>query len=402
MSNLPKFEDTIANLKKSVTKWDCIEKIALTQALDRVLATDIIAPDNHPKQPTAAMDGYALKFSDLKENAEIKILGKTPAGTQNSLQIHNGECIKTFTGSLMASGSDTLIPIENVEVMGEFIKVIKPVSQGFAVRKIGESYAKGEILIKKGTRINYAVIGLLAELGISYISVFVRPKVAVFSTGSEIKELGESLENGAQIYSSNHIMIANLVQKMGCESIILPVVKDEKELLEKSITSALKSADIVLSTGGVSVGDFDFVKEIVKENFEIIVDKSAIKPGRHIKIAKTGEKYIFALPGFPFSAVVTCVLYLREFLNSAFGVSEECEISAILAEDYAKKSPFLEFSAVSLINENGQIYATAKGKRQGSSAILNNLLQNANLLVCPAERTDGLKKGEIVKIIKMP
>ena len=402
MPNLPKFEDTIKNLKKSVTKWDRVEKIALTQALDRILATDIIAPHDHPKYPTAAMDGYGVKFKDLKENAEIKILGKTPAGSQNSIEIKSGECIKTFTGSLMPNGADTLIPIESVEVVGDKIKIIKLVNLGFAVRKVGESYPKDEVLVKKGTRINYAVIGLLAELGISYISVFVRPKVAVLSTGSEIKELGETLENDAQIYSSNHIMLSALVQKMGCESIVLPVVGDEKDLLKASILSALKSADIVLSTGGVSVGDFDFVKEIVKENFQIIVDKAAIKPGRHIKIAKLGEKYIFALPGFPFSAVVTCVLYMREFLNSAFGLDENYEISAILAEDYAKKSPFLEFSAVSLTNENGQIYATTKGKRQGSSAILNNLLQNANLLVCPSERTDGLKKGEIVKIIKMP
>ena len=402
MPNLPKFEDTIANLKKSVTKWDRVEKIAITEALDRILANDIIAPNNHPKHPTAAMDGYAVKFSDLKENAEIKILGKVPAGTQNSLEIHNGECIKTFTGSLMSDGADTLIPIENVEVLGEFIKVVKPVSQGFAVRKVGESYAKGDILIPKGTRLNFAQIGVLAELGISYISVFIRPKVAVFSTGSEIKELGESLENGAQIYSSNHIMIANLVQKMGCESIILPVVKDEPKLLESAILTALKSADIVLSTGGVSVGDFDFVKKIIKENFEIIVDKSAIKPGRHIKIAKTGEKFIFALPGFPYSAAVTCILYLREFLNSAFGVSENYEISAILAEDYAKKSPFLEFSTASLTNENGQIFVSTKGKKQGSSAILNNLLGGAVLLVCPSARTDGLKKGEIIRVIKLP
>lgn len=396
------YEETIAILNSHIKKSEILERVSLREALGRTLAKDIIAQENYPKCATAAMDGYACRFEDLKLGKKLKMLGNLPAGTSpQSISLNQNECLKTYTGSLMCTNSDTLIQIENVKDEGEFIIITEMVTKENAVRPVGESYKKDEILLSKGAKISYPEIALLAELGKSYVDVIAKPRIAVLSTGSEIKDLGESLENDAQIYSSNHIAIATMAKLMGCEVVLLPIVKDDETSLERTIFSALASVDILITTGGVSFGDYDFIKSILKNNFEIIVNGAAIKPGRHIKVAKKDEKYIVALPGFSYSAMVCAALYLRMMVDKMLGSTQAYEFSAILRQDYVKKSPFLEFSACNISMENGQIYADLFGKKSGSSAIVNNLNQNSNLLVVPLEST-GYKKGDIVKIIKMP
>ena len=374
-----------------------MEKVTLTQALDRRIAVDIAAQDNYPAQPVSAMDGYA--FAWREDLSELELITDLPAGSDKGLKVEGAKCVKTFTGSLMSEGTDTLIPVENVEVVGDKVVIKNLVAKGFAVREVGESYKKGEILIKKGATIGYAETALLAELGIFNVSVFVWPRVAVLATGSEIKDLGEPLENAAQIHSSNHVGIAAMVRKMGGEPVLCEIVRDRAELVKDAIVRALKSADVLVTTGGISMGDYDFVKGALGENFDIIIDGAAIKPGRHIKVAKVGEKYIFALPGFPYSAMVMCVLYVRVLLNAWFGASEP-KITAIMDEDYKKRSPFLEFTAVNLVNRDGKIYVNLDGKKLGSSAIVNNLTGGAALLIIPKE-TEFIAKGEIVEVLKM-
>lgn len=393
------YEKSLTILKNNTISWDRIEKVTITNALNRYLATDITAKENHPKFKTASMDGYAIKFDENK--TKFKILGSNPAGKFEFSKLNENECIKTFTGSLMPQNADTLVPVENIIKKGEFIEITNPVKKGFAIRKIGESYKKDEILLKKGTKLSYSEIALLAELGEFHISVFVKPKVAVLASGSEIKDLGESLENDAQIRSSNHIAIASMMRLMGCEPIILPLIKDDKEAVKSEILNSLKFCDILVTTGGVSMGDYDFIKEVLKQNCEVIIDGAAIKPGRHIKVAKVGEKYIFALPGFPFSAMVTCILYIRVLVENFFNAEKNHYLNAVLDEDYIKKSPFLEFAACSLnVGKNGVLRVNLNGKKSGSSAIVNNLNDNAVLLVVPKE-ISGYKKGEVVKILKM-
>ena len=392
------YEDSLKILKDTVEIWDKVEKIAITDALDRNIAHDVIADKNYPAKPVSAMDGYAFAYGDSL--SELELITDLPAGSDKEIKISGNKCVKTFTGSLMSEGSDTLVPVENVEVNGSKITIKKGVSKGFAVRAVGESYKKGEILIKKGTKLSYAEIALLAELGIFHVSVFIHPRVAIIATGSEIRALGEPLENAAQIHSSNHIGIAMQIRKMGAEPILCEIVKDEAALVKKAIINALKSADILITTGGVSMGDYDFVKDTLKENFSVIIDKAAVKPGRHIKIAKSGEKYIFALPGFPYSAMVMCVLYVRVLINLWLG-NNEPKITAIMDEDYKKRSPFLEFTAVNLENREGKNFVNLNGKKLGSSAIVNNLTNKAALLMIPMDK-EFLKKGEIVEILMMP
>lgn len=397
MKNWATYEDTLQILRSTVSAWNRVQKLTLTEALDRRIAHDVIAAQNYPERELSAMDGYAFKWEpDL---TELTLITDLPAGSDKGLNVQKGACVKTFTGSLMSEGTDTLIPVENVEISGSKVIIKQSVPKGFAVREIGESYKKGEILIPKGTLLNYAHIALLAELGVFHVSVFVRPRIAILATGSEIKDLGEPLENAAQIRSSNHVAIAMMARKMGCEPIICEIVRDKKEPVEAAIIDALRTADVLVTTGGVSMGDYDFVKGALGANFDVIIDGAGIKPGRHIKVARAGEKYIFALPGFPYSAMVMCVLYVRVLINAWFGASEP-KLTAILDEDYAKRSPFLEFTAVNLSVREGKIYANLDGKKLGSSAIINNLTNDAALLVVPKE-TKFIAKGEVVEILKM-
>ena len=398
MKDFMSYADSLKILKDTINAWEKVEKVAITDALDRNIAYDVVAAENYPAKPVSAMDGYAFAFKDGLN--ELELITDLPAGSDKGLHVEGSKCVKTFTGSLMSEGTDTLVPVENVEVSGSKIIIKKSVPKGFAVRAVGESYKKGEILIKKGTRLTYAEIALLAELGVFHVSVFIRPRVAILATGSEIKDLGEPLDSPAQIHSSNHVGIAMQIRKMGAEPILCEIVRDKAELVEKAIINALKSADILVTTGGISMGDYDFVKGALNENFKLIIEGAAIKPGRHIRVAKSGDKYIFALPGFPYSAMVMCVLYVRVLINTWFS-QEEPKITAIMDEDYKKRSPFLEFTAVNLENRDGKIFVNLNGKKLGSSAIVNNLTNEAALLIIPKE-TEFIAKGEVVEVLKMP
>ena len=398
MKDFMSYADSLKILKDTISAWEKVEKVAITDALDRNIAYDVKAAENYPAKPVSAMDGYAFAFKDGLN--ELELITDLPAGSDKGLHVEGNKCVKTFTGSLMSEGTDTLVPVENVEVSGSKIIIKKSVPKGFAVREVGESYKKGEILIKKGTRLTYSEIALLAELGVFHVSVFIRPRVAILATGSEIKDLGEPLDSPAQIHSSNHVGIAMQIRKIGAEPILCEIVRDKAELVEKAIINALKSADILVTTGGISMGDYDFVKGALNENFKLIIEGAAIKPGRHIRVAKSGDKYIFALPGFPYSAMVMCVLYVRVLINTWFS-QEEPKITAIMDEDYKKRSPFLEFTAVNLENRDGKIFVNLNGKKLGSSAIVNNLTNEAALLIIPKE-TEFIAKGEVVEVLKMP
>ena len=403
---MTKFKDYDETIEDLISSMDDMlgqsENVFLTDTLARVLAIDVIAKENCPLHVTSSMDGYAIRFEDQKLGT-LKLSDRLPAGTfKEESKVIEGTCIKTFTGSLMSEGSDTLIPIENVVVDGDEIKIINPVPFGFAVRPIGESYCEGEVLIEKGTKIGFAEIGVMAELGIVQVPVFIKPRVGVLATGSEILDLGEERLNPAQIRSSNHVTLESIVKTYGADVTRLGIVQDDKELIKTKITEALRHNDIIITTGGVSVGDYDFVKDIIKGlEPEYIVDGAHVKPGRHIKIVKMGSKYIFALPGFPYSAAVMCFLYILPLLRAMQGLEPSSQyIEATIEEDYKKRSPFTEFTACNLNLKEGKFYVDLKGKKMGSSAILNNMLKNSALLRIERETT-LIKKGEQVKVIAM-
>lgn len=375
------------------------ENVPLSAALGRILAKDITAKYNDPQFPTASMDGYALMYADLDSHS-ISILGDNPAGNDETRIVTHGTCIKTFTGSKMPQGADTLIQIENVDAVDGKITIEEKVALGNAVRPIGEGYKAGDILIKKGTKITFAEIGVMAGLNIVMATVAIRPRVAVIATGSEILDLGEESNNPAQIRSSNNYTLAALFEQAGAQVIQLGTVGDDKDSIMKTFESALSSCDILVSTGGVSVGDYDFVKDIIPRlGAEVIFKGVGIKPGRHVMLAQREEKFVLALPGFAYSSTVTSILYVLPLIAKMLGRASSFKtIEAKLSEDFNKRSRFTEFSACNIAIEDGQYFVNFEGKKVGSSAILTNMLHNSALMIS-GEEDKNLEAGTFVNVI---
>lgn len=375
------------------------ENIALSSSLGRVLAEDVIAQFNDPQFPTASMDGYAVIHNDL-QNESIVILGDNPAGHEEKRVVKSGECIKTFTGSMMPHGADTLIQIENVVVENDKIIIKESVVKGSSVRPIGEGFRAGDVLIKKGTKIGFVEIGVMASLNKVMVKVALKPRVAVVSTGSEILDLGVSSDNSAQIRSSNNYTLCALFEQAGAESIQLGTVGDDKNSIMQSFENALACADILVSTGGVSVGDYDFVKDIIPRlGAEVIYKGVAIKPGKHVLVAQRGDKFILALPGFAYSSTVTAILYVLPLIAKMLGRESAYRVvEAKLSEDFHKRSKLTEFTACNVEILDGEYFINFKDKKVGSSAILTNML-NSSALMISGEDDGNLSSGTFVNVI---
>jgi len=375
------------------------ERVPLSASLGRILAVNIVAEFNDPQFPTASMDGYALKHEDLVLGS-LTVLGDNPAGHDETRTLNTGECIKTFTGSMMPHGADTLIQIENVSYEDGTITINELVPLANAVRPVGEGYSAGDILIRKGTKITFAEIGVMAGLNEVMVKVAIAPRVAVIATGSEILDLGENSDNPAQIRSSNNYTLAALFEQAGAEVIQLGTTPDDKDEIMQTFQTALESADILVSTGGVSVGDYDFVKDIVPRlGAEVVYKGVAIKPGRHIMVARRDEKFVLALPGFAYSSTVTAILYILPLIAKMLGRDKAYKtVAAKLSSDFKKRSRFTEFTACNVEVEDGEYFVNFKGKKVGSSAILVNMLSESALMVA-GEEDKFLEAGTYVNVI---
>lgn len=375
------------------------EKIFLMEALGCVLAQDIVASYNSPEFPTSAMDGYAIVHDENQQRLPIASIN--PAGNDTLLTLQAGSCIKTFTGSLMPLGSDTLVPIENVRVEGESIIIHQSVPKGFAVREVGENYRKDEVLIPQNTLIDIAHIGVMATLNIVSVWVYQKPTVAILSTGSELLELGAIPTHQSQIRSSNNYILEAMVKKYGGKPLQMGCIADDRTTITHTMLQALNSCDILLTTGGVSVGDFDFVKDSVQEELgcDVLFQGVKIKPGQHLMIAQKGDKFVVALPGFAYSSTVTALLYLlplmAKFQNTASPLKT---IQATLKEPFSKKTDKKEFRACNCYLEKGHYAVDFVGKKVGTSAILTNMLGNIGLLVMDEDETTKAI-GESVRVI---
>jgi len=387
------FEKSIKILNENLPKCKGSEKVFLSDAIERVLAKDIIAKYDNPYMPTASMDGYAIKYEDL--NKEIKIIGANPAGSFEYDEINEGEAVKTYTGSFMPKGADTLVPIENVEVKGDKLIVKEKVEKGYAVRPVGEDFKKGEVLIEKGNLLKAGEIGVLASLGIPVVDVIKKGVVSILATGEEVVDLDSEFKIG-QIRSSNNYTLTALAKSLGFNAINLGIAGDKKEKIKSKILDALNSSDVVVTTGGVSVGDFDFVKEITGE-FEVLFHGVNIKPGQWIMIAKAGEKYVVSLPGFPYSSFVTFLLYVVPILESLENRKVLKKIKAKLKHKFIKKFKKYQFVAVNIEYDNG-FFVDTFDKKQGSSGILTNLINN-KALMCLSEGLYELEEGSEVDVL---
>jgi len=382
------FDESIEMVKNlEITNYK-IKNLPLMEAQGYVLAADIVADHNSPEFPTSAMDGYAIIHEDMTLGT-LRVGSINPAGSALKEEVIGGTCIKTFTGSLMPHGADTLIPIENVEVDGDEIIIKEEVPQGFSIREPGENYAKGQLLIPKGTKIDFPQIGVMASLNIADVLVYEKPTVAIISTGSELLELGQEQTNDAQIRSSNNYILEAIVKKYDGITLQLGCIKDDKATITKEISDALEKSDIVVTTGGVSVGDFDFVKDVIYElGCDVVFKGVRVKPGQHIMVARKDDKFIIGLPGFAYSSTVTALLYLVPLIEKLqHGKCNLRQVKAKLGEPFVKRAKKAEFTACNVSLLQGEYYVDFKGKKVGSSAILTNMLGDVALLVTSEDDT---------------
>lgn len=313
-----------AFIRSQLTPLAMHERLALRSALGRVLARDVIAPFNVPAHDNSAMDGYALRHAELSSSAEthLRIVGTALAGKAFTGTVGAGECVRIMTGALLPAGSDTVVIQESVETDGEDIVV--PVGQraGQNIRLAGEDLAAGQPALAAGRLIRPAELGLLASLGCAEVSVYRRLRVAFFSTGDELCSIGTPLVDG-QVYDSNRYTIFGMLSRLGCEVLDMGVVGDDPTTLEAAFRDAAAAADVVITSGGVSVGEADFVKRLMAQLGEVLFWKIAMKPGRPMAFGRLDggpqSAWLFGLPGNPVAVMATFYEFVRDALYVLMG-----------------------------------------------------------------------------------
>lgn len=378
-----------------------IERVFLHDALGRILANTILAPSNMPNFPLSRMDGYAFN-STFKDAKHFQILAENPAGNAiPTLPLNAPFAIKTFTGAKIPKNADMLAPIEDCKVEQNFLKIQTLPHIGQYIRQVGENYKKGETLLQKGILLNAHHIGLLASLNQVFVEVFTRPKVGILVSGNELLELGENPSNTQDLYNANgHLLLAKVLENGGTPK-LYPILKDDKAQIESNVQLALDECDMVISSGGASVGDYDFITALCKKREKEVIFKGVqIKPGQHIIYAHFNQKHFFALPGFPNSTLVTFELFAKEILLRLLGTKPTITALKIpLNQNINKNDTRLEFRVCNVRNLNGSFSIDFQGKKDFQSAILNNFcpLDNAQVGLCILDSSK--QSGEIVEVI---
>ena len=376
------------------------ETVYLPQAYGRVLAEDIRADADSPQAPLSAMDGYAVSSS--RTPGSFRVIGEVPAGTLPPLSPEGGEAVKLFTGSFLPSGCDAVVPVEDVELSGSEVLVRRAYTSGTNVRPAGEDFRKGTLLLRGGELIGAAEMGLIAAAGRTAVKVCSKPRVGIVATGSEVIEPFEPLDSQVKVRNTNAYLLMGLLLEAGAEPLYFGVTGDRREALRESLERALSICDIVLTSGGVSAGDYDFVKEVLPElGVEVLFYKCRVKPGKPVLFGRKGSKYLFGLPGFPVSTVVSFYSFVYPFLRKAMGCRElfKKRVKALLTSPFKrKKAERLEFVRVSYSYDLKEgVYKASPLKRQGSGVLTSLRGQVALMPVSPG--VYSLPEGSEVELI---
>jgi len=300
------------------------EELPLMQAFGRIVAQDIISPINVPAHDNSAMDGFALDGKQLGSSPlTLRVVGTALAGKAWQGSVQSGECVKIMTGAVMPAGLDTVVAQElaTVHTSGDETMVEIPAGilrAGDNRRKAGEDLQRGLPALRAGSSLNPAALGLVASLGIAKVKVYRQLRVAYFSTGDEVLGLGEAMREGA-VYDSNRFTVFGLLTRMGCQVVDMGVVRDDPVLLEQAFNKASQNADVIITSGGVSVGEADFTKAMMKKLGDVAFWKIAMRPGRPMAVGRIGECILFGLPGNPVAVMVTFLAFVKPALLQMMG-----------------------------------------------------------------------------------
>ena len=316
-----------------------VQRVPLLEALGRVLAATVEAPFDVPPHRNSAMDGYALRAEDQDTGTRLKIVGRSFAGHPFEGRIGPGECVHIMTGAVVPDGADTVIQQELTETDSQWLQLRQTLRAGANVRHPGEDLRRGQTALERGRCLTPADLGLLASLGIGEIEVHRLPRVAFFSTGDELRGVGEALREG-EIHDSNRYVLHGLLQKVGTEIVDLGRIPDRPEAVHKALARAAAQADVVITTGGASVGEADYVTRALRELGKADFWKIAIKPGRPLNFGRIGHALFFGLPGNPVSAMATFALFVTPCLRRLRGEADRpFRVFRAITRGDLKKSP---------------------------------------------------------------
>jgi molybdopterin molybdotransferase len=378
-----------------------LESVRLLDAPGRVIGENVAAPRNIPSAANSAMDGYAVRHADVRQANKnnpvaLKIIEQIPAGKIARKKIRRGEAARIMTGAVIPKGADTVIRQEDTKKDGQTVFIYAAGRKVDNIRFAGEDVRKGEAVIKKGAILRPAHIGMLAALGRSSVSVYRKPRVAILSTGDELVDIQTNPGPG-QIVNSNSYSLAAQVLECGAVPLMLGIARDKKSELEKKFRQALR-ADVIISSGGVSVGDFDFVKTVMGEIGNTMhFWQVAMRPGKPLAFGAIKGVALFGLPGNPVSAMVSFEQFVRPSLLKMLGHQKifRQTIQAVCEDDFTKKAGFRHFIRAVIRRENGRYVAAVTGDQ--GSGILKSMVA-ANGLIVMGEDQTRIKKGDWVTV----
>ncbi|MEX3002363.1 molybdopterin molybdotransferase MoeA [Serratia fonticola] len=397
-SDLISLEQALEKMLSQIAPLQQSESIALTSAAGRITATPVVSPIDVPPFANSAMDGYAVRLSDLNGNSPLPVAGKAFAGAPFTDTWPANTCVRIMTGAPIPAGADAVIMQEQAEVTEAGVRFNAPVTAGQNIRLAGEDILRGASVLPAGITLGAAQLPLLASLGVADVQVMRKLKVAVFSTGDELQPVGQPLQAG-QIYDTNRFAVRLMLEQLGCTVIDLGIIRDNQETLRAAFIQADSEADVVISSGGVSVGEADYTKQMLDELGKVSFWKLAIKPGKPFAFGKLQHAWFCGLPGNPVSAALTFYQLVQPLLAKLAGHTEWQLPPRLKARALTplKKSPGrLDFQrGIFTSNAQGELEVSTTG-HQGSH-VFSSFSQGNCFIVLERER-GSVAAGETVEI----
>ncbi len=398
-ANMLRVEEAIARITSLIQPVEGFEQLALRSALGRVLAADITSPIDVPAYVNSAMDGYAVRADDLTESGETRltVIGTALAGQPFAGEVGAGDAVRIMTGAKLPAGADTVIMQEKTRREGDSVLIEGGQKKGQNVRHAGEDMARGEVVLTRGTRIDPAEIGLLASLGIPEVQVFRRLRVAFFSTGDELRSLGEPLGDG-ELYDSNRYTLHGMLSRLGADPIDMGVVRDRPDAIRAAFEQAAATADVLITSGGVSVGEADYVKQTLDTLGQVDFWKVAMKPGKPLACGQLGRCLFFGLPGNPVSAMATFYQIVQPGLRRMAGETgnQPLRFTVPCAGNLKKRPGRADFQRGIL--EQGPNGLVVRSTGSQGSHVLSSMSRANCFIVLPAESGD-VESGTPVEVM---
>lgn len=391
------YEQALSLMLKSIKPIDQIERVKVGEASNSILARDIVSPINVPPHNNSAMDGYAYSQASLEQGSTLTLVGKSFAGAPFAETVKTGECIRIMTGAKLPDSCDTVQMQENCTANDNQIVINKETKAGQNIRYAGEDISKAQLIYEKGRRLTAVDIAMLASIGIAEVEVFRQAKVAIIATGDELKKPHETLSEG-DIYESNSSFLAPMLRKLNCQVIDFGIIEDDVDKIRHAFNEANEQADVVISSGGVSVGEADYTKAVLDELGDIEFWKIAIKPGKPFAFGRLSKSIFFGLPGNPVSALVTF------YQLSVYGICKLQNAHPLFRQRFQvkttsalKKSPGrADFQrGVLATNDTGQLTVEPTGAQ--GSGILSSVVR-ANCFIILERERGRVDVGETVTV----